>query len=87
MAAGLGYMVQCSTWPGPLFLFRNGQALTNARFVRALRSVLREAGVDTDSYSAHSFRIRVATTAAQHGFQDSLIQTWVDGAAVPILYK
>ena len=75
VAAGLAYMVQRSTRPGPLFLFKNGQALTRARFVSALRSALREAGVDADSYSGHSFRIGAATTAAQHGLQDSLIQT------------
>ena len=75
VAAGLAYMVQRSDRPGPLFLFKNGHALTRARFVTALRSALREAGVDVDSYSGHSFRIGAATTAAQYGLQDSLIQT------------
>ena len=37
VAVGLAYMVQCSTQPVPFFLFRNGQTLTRARFVRALR--------------------------------------------------
>ena len=75
VASGLAYMVQRSDRPGPLFMFKNGQALTRTRFVTSLRLALREGGVDADSYSGHSFRIGAATTAAQHGLQDSLIQT------------
>ena len=40
----------------------------------ALRQALTAAGIDTAGYSGHSFRIGAATTAAQAGFSDSLIQ-------------
>ena len=75
VASVLAYMVQRTNRPGPLFLFKDGRCLTRARFVTALRSALRESGIDADSYAGHSFRIGAATTASQHGLQDSLIQT------------
>ena len=75
VASVLAYMVQRTNRPGPLFMFNDGRFLTRARFVAALRSALREAGVGANSYAGHSFRIGAATTASQHGLQDSLIQT------------
>ncbi len=58
-----------------MIIFHNGRYLTRARFVEELQSALREAGVDARLYAGHSFRIGAATTAAQCGLQDSLIQT------------
>ncbi len=75
VAAILAYMVIRGNKSGPMFTFHNGRYLTRARFVEALRSALREAGVDARRYAGHSFRIGAATTAAQCGLQDSLIQT------------
>ncbi len=40
----------------------------------AVREALRTAGVDPSRYAGHSFRIGVATTAAQQEIQDSLMK-------------
>lgn len=74
VASVLAYMVQRGNKPGPLFMFRDGRPLTRSRFVTALRAALRKAGYDDEKYAGHSFRIGAATTAAQCGIQDSLIQ-------------
>ena len=52
-----------------------GIPLSRTHFVAAVRQVLQAAGVDTSSYTGHSFRIRAATTAAGVGLSDSLIKT------------
>lgn len=75
VASVLAYMVQRTNRPGPMFMFKNGLFLTRTRFVTALRSALRESGIEAGKYAGHSFRIGAATTAAQCGLQDSLIQT------------
>ena len=75
VAAVLAYLVQRGTRKGPLFQFKNGQYLTRARFVTALRCALQKTGIAAENYSGHSFRIGAATTAARCGLQDSLIQT------------
>ena len=61
--------------PGPLFDFHDGSPLSRARLVQHVRQALSQAGVDTVQYNGHSFRIGAATTAAQAGLSDSLIQT------------
>ena len=61
--------------PGPLFRFVDGRYLTRDRFVKAVRDAVAASGVDTSKYAGHSFRIGVATTAANSGVQDSLIKT------------
>ena len=60
--------------PGPLFQFKNGVPLTREAFVRAVRSALRQVGLDETKYAGHSFHIGAATTAAACGTQDSLIK-------------
>ena len=75
VGAVLSYMVQRGEAPGPFFTFEDGKALTRERFVAALRRALMTAGLDCSAYAGHSFRIGAATTAAQLGIQDSLIQT------------
>lgn len=61
--------------PGPLFVLSTGLPLTRAYLVSNLQAALRQAGLDDTVYNGHSFRIGAATTAAQRGLEDSLIQT------------
>ena len=60
---------------GPFFKFQSGTALTRASFVDRVRKALKEAGMDADKFSGHSFRIGAASTAAARGVEDSLIKT------------
>ena len=57
---------------GPFFTFEDGHQLTRKKFVVEVRRTL---GYNCALYAGHSFRIGVATTAAQRGMQDSLIKT------------
>ena len=60
---------------GPLFISTNGDPMTRSMLVSPLQAALREVGVQHCNYNGHSFRIGAATTAAQKGLEDSLIQT------------
>ena len=64
-----------SSSQGLLFIFGNGIPLTRAQLVMNVQAALRTAGVDSAGYTGHSFHIGAATTAAQQGLEDSLIQT------------
>lgn len=75
VAAITDYMVRRGAEAGPFFLFADGCFLTRVRFVKAVRSALSRSGFNCALYAGHSFRIGAATTAAQQGFQDSLIKT------------
>ena len=55
---------------GPFFCLQDGPPLTKSRFVARIREAMAQAGIPTENYSGHSFRIRAATTAAQAGLQD-----------------
>ena len=59
----------------PLFIFDNGSPLSRVLLVQHLRSALSQAGIATQLYSGHSFRVGAATAAARVGFSDSFIQT------------
>ena len=48
----------------PLFLIPNGHPLSRLQFVQRLHLLLSTIGVDASLYSAHSFRIGAASTAA-----------------------
>ena len=61
--------------PGPLFIFGSGSPLTQVALVAKLHEALQQVGLNHRDYNGHSFRIGVATTAAQRGLEDSLIQT------------
>ena len=61
--------------PGPLFIQASGVPLTRSLLVKRLQEALESAGIDASAYNGHNFRIGAATTAAQRGIEDSLIQT------------
>ena len=74
VSAVLAYLALRGTTPGPLFQPENGVPLTKTRFILKFREALTQIGIDATKYVGHSFRIGVATTAAQHGIEDSVIQ-------------
>ena len=61
--------------PGPLFILESSAPLTRSFLVAELQAALKAPGMDESLNNAHSFRIGAATTAAQQGVEDSLIQT------------
>ena len=69
------YLGVRSPTPGPLFVLSTGSPLSRSHLVANLHTALRQAGLDESRYNGHSFRIGAATTAAQQGLEDSLIQT------------
>ena len=76
------YIAQRGEHPGPVLRFSDHIALTKACFITKVREALTAVGVDCSSYSGHSFRIGVATTASQAGVADSVIQVlgrWTSG--------
>ena len=75
VAAILNYMVRRGSSSGLFFKFSDGRLLSRERFVKAVRSALDRANINSAQYAGHSFRIGAATTAAQRGMQDSLIKT------------
>lgn len=78
VAAVLGYMVRRRTAPGIFFQFKNGKLQTQDQFIAKMRDAVRYAGVDATKYAGHSFRVGVATMAAQQGVSDSL-KRWEGG--------
>ena len=76
VAAILAFLARRGMEAGPLFRFEDSSPLTRSKLVVWLRSTLTQVGIDCFSYSGHSFRIGVATTAAARGFSDSTIQTF-----------
>ena len=83
VVAVLNYIAQRGEQPGPFFRFSDHTPLTKPHFITKVRETLAAAGVDCSSYSGHSFRIGVATTVAQPGVADSVIQAlggWTSAA-------
>ena len=70
VAAILSYLLCRGSSAGPLFWFKDGRPSTRQRFMTAVRDALREAGMDAEKYTGHSFRIDAATTAASKGLED-----------------
>ena len=75
VAAVLAFVAVRPQVPGPLFVHRNGSPLTRADLVREIRSALTGSGLDLARFTGHSFRIGAASSAAQVGLAESLIQT------------
>ncbi len=69
------YIAVRSPTPGPLFVFQSGTPLTRKALVSHVQSALCHAGISPAAYTGHSLRIGAATTAAQRGLEDSVIQT------------
>ena len=60
--------------PGPLLRFLDGSTLSRTYLVTQVKKALSAAGIDPSRYSAHSFRIGAATTAAAAGIPDHQIK-------------
>ena len=60
--------------PGPLFIFPGGTPVTKAYFGDQLKKSLAWAGLFSECYKGHSFRIGAAITAAMQGISDEKIQ-------------
>ena len=74
VTALLAYIAKRGTTLGAFFLSEPGTPLTKGSFVVGVREGLHLLGVDERLYAGHSFRIGAATTAAQVGMEESLIQ-------------
>ncbi len=64
----------CTESPA-LFVIPDGSPLHRTYFVCKLKEVISCLGLDSSKYNGHSFRIGAATTAAQAGVEDHMIQT------------
>ena len=80
VVATTAYLAVRGRSPGPLFRFEVGATLSREGLVQRVREALQPSGMDMSKYSAHSFRIGAATTAAMVGVEDSLIKTLGGGA-------
>ena len=74
VAALLNYLAIRLAAEGPLFVHSNGAPLLKRQFVAGVRKALSSSGLDSSTYSGHSFRIGAATSAAA-GIPDHLIKT------------
>ena len=74
VSAILNYMAIHPEGEGPLLVLRDGRPLLKEVSIRKVRAALEAAGIDRRSYSGHSFRIRVATSAAALGAPAHLIK-------------
>ena len=61
--------------PGYFFIDGEKKPITKPRFIAQLRDYMKAAGLPSDQFAGHSFRIGAATTAAKAGIEDSMIQT------------
>ena len=68
------YLVLRGSQPGPLFVFPVGGVVTRSFFTDQLSKSLCWAGLPTDIYKGHSFRIGYATQAAMDGVSEEGIQ-------------
>ena len=75
VAALLNYLAIRPSAEGALFVHSNGAPLLKRQFVAGVRKALSLFGLDSSTYSGHSFRIGVATSAAAAGIPDHLIKT------------
>ena len=74
VATLLGYLPIWPPTPGPLFILEDGSPLSRPCLVSQLQATLQLAGIPTNGYTGHGFRIGAATAAAQAGLRNSMIQ-------------
>ena len=60
---------------GPLFIKENGKPLTRIDFSKFLKDCVELAGLESDNYNTHSFRIGRATQLAQDNASDATIRS------------
>ena len=89
VAAFLSYLAVRPAGEGPHLILQDGTPLSRERFVKEVKSVLREAHIDHRSYSGYSFRIGAVTSAAAAGVPAYVIKMLarpVELRGVPALY-
>ena len=59
----------------PLFLTESGIPLTRSCFILHVKQIISRLGLDTTSYSGHSFRVGAASSACAARLEDHLIRT------------
>ena len=74
VAAMLTYLAVRGDAPHSLFIDRQQQPLTKSSFAIRIRRILESPGYLDANFAGHSFKIGAATTAAQRGVEDSVIQ-------------
>ena len=68
---------------GPLFVFPDGKPIPRSFFIAYLKKALSVAGIPTNKFHGHSFRIGGASFAAANGYTVAQIQSmgrWKSGA-------
>ena len=75
VTAVLSYLSVRPNRPGPLFMYQDGRPLSQVDLVAAICQVLAADGLDVSRFNGHSFQIGTATTAAQVGIPESVIQS------------
>ncbi len=75
MSALTLYLGACPHTQGSLFLDSQAKPVNKIWFVVEIRSTLKNLGYSQDKYVGNSYRIGAATTVAQNGLEDSVIQT------------
>ena len=80
VSAVLAFLAVRGSAPGPLFRWSDGRFLTKAAFTSTLREALSTLGYDASEYAGHSFRIGVATMAAERGIEVKMLGRWDSSA-------
>ena len=75
VTAVLSYLSVRPNRPDPLFMYQDGRPLSWVDLVAAVHQALAADGLDVSRFNGHSFWIGAATTAAQVGIPDSVIQS------------
>ena len=73
VSALLAYLAIHPPTPGPLFLLKSGDPLSQEALGSAVHLTRSSAGLDVSLFNGHSFWMGAATAAAQAGIPDSTI--------------